>query len=892
MSLAAPFLADVHREVLSNGLTLLVRRDTSAPVVAVYTRVNSGYFDEDDSVGGIAHVLEHMYFKGTPTRGPGTIARETRARGGQLNAYTTYDHTTYYVVVPSDAWREALSIQCDAYANSVIDAGELSRELEVIIEEAKRKLDAPGAVAAESLYAMLFDHHRMRRWRIGHPEQLRTFTADQVRSFYRAHYQPANTIVALVGDLTVDEARDAVLERYGVLSDARVRRDRGPAEAVAAPARVRDWTGDIRGGQLVIGWRTPPRDDVASIAVGLAARVLGDGRSSRLYRALREREWVTSVGAHDMLTGDVGLFTIQAELPAESAMQATAAITTELMSLRDAGVLPDEISRLRDATRARWHRTVESMEAQASLLVDWEAVGGLAAGAARLDARLALGHEVVTDAARSYLDPDTASVAYYRPRDAAPLLHDAPVARAADTMLHTLTRRGEPLASVGGAAAAPPIVPAVHIAGNVRLDAVQHGVHVFRTVAGDVPLLVRRHAGSRVVHLAVHVPGGNAIESPTEAGLARMTLLASLKGTPGRDAVQLADAAERLGSSIATLAGTETSGWSLSAPIERLADAAALLSMVVLEPLLPVDTLRTEARLAAAELDRAHDDMSREPQRLAYEAIWGAHPYARSPLGSIDSLRQLAIDDHDALHASARRMHHRLTRQRAAVIGVVGDGAPEEMAEIVASAFRSLRHEATAPIDAPHWRADSPVSATDRDKQQTAIAMLFPAPARSSEERYAGVLLSAIASGLGGRFFEELRSKRSLAYTVSAGPVDRRTAGTFQSYIATSPAREDEARAGLISEFARFVDEPVTVEELERARRAILGARAIGLQGGGARLTQLLDAWLIGRGLVELDDVERRLLAETPASLQGYAQRWFDPTRAVWGIVRGRTTAT
>jgi zinc protease len=137
--------ASVERTVLPNGLTVLVRRDDAAPVVAVVTHVKAGYFDETDDVVGIAHVLEHMFFKGTPTRGVGEIAKQTKASGGYLNAATIYDHTVYYTVLPSSGLVAGLEIQADAYANSVIDAGELGRELEVIIQEAKRKSDNPGA---------------------------------------------------------------------------------------------------------------------------------------------------------------------------------------------------------------------------------------------------------------------------------------------------------------------------------------------------------------------------------------------------------------------------------------------------------------------------------------------------------------------------------------------------------------------------------------------------------------------------------------------------------------------------------------------------------------------------------------------------------------------------
>src|SRR5512141_2732492 len=207
----------VRRTVLPNGLTVLIRRDTSAPVVAIVTYVSAGYFDETDDVVGIAHVLEHMYFKGTPTRGVGEIARQTKAVGGYLNAGTIYDHTSYYTVLPSSGFIAGLDVQFDAYANSLIDAAELARELEVIIQEAKRKEDNPGAVATETLFELLHDQHRIRRWRIGREPGLRALTRDAMLRFYRNFYHPGNTVLVVVGDVNPDEAMADIVARYGAL---------------------------------------------------------------------------------------------------------------------------------------------------------------------------------------------------------------------------------------------------------------------------------------------------------------------------------------------------------------------------------------------------------------------------------------------------------------------------------------------------------------------------------------------------------------------------------------------------------------------------------------------------------------------------------------------------
>ena len=218
---------DTVREVLPNGLTLLVRRDPSAPVVSIVTHVKVGYFDEPDDVVGIAHVLEHMFFKGTPTRGVGQIARETKASGGYLNAHTIYDHTTYYTVLPSSSFEQGLEIQFDAYARSLIDADELARELEVIIEETKRKRDTASSMAIETLYAVLHDRHRIRRWRMGEEAGLRALTQDQLTTFYRRWYRPDNTVLCIVGDVDVDRVRQAVAARHGQLEPG------APARALA-----------------------------------------------------------------------------------------------------------------------------------------------------------------------------------------------------------------------------------------------------------------------------------------------------------------------------------------------------------------------------------------------------------------------------------------------------------------------------------------------------------------------------------------------------------------------------------------------------------------------------------------------------------------------------------
>ena len=861
--------ASVHREVLPNGLTVLVRRDASAPVVAINTYVKAGYFDETDDVVGIAHVLEHMFFKGTARRGVGEIAKQTKASGGYLNAHTIYDHTSYYAVLPASGFAAGLDIQADAYAHSVIDAGELAKELEVIIQEAKRKLDNPSAVTIETLYALLHDRHRIRRWRIGVEDQLRGFRRDDVRRFYENFYRPRNTVLAIVGDVDVDDAMQRVHASYGSLADAPIARHPGEQESARPGRRYRELSGDVRQSHLAFGWRTPGTLDDDTPRLDLVAGVLGMGRGSRLYRAVRERGLASSVSAYDSTPTEIGVFGVHLELPPEHAADAARATWAEIAALRDDGVHAAELERVQRVTEARWLRRLETMEGQASHLSEWEALGGWAMADGYLDRLLGARPDDVTEAARRHLSPDDASAIYYRPAGAPPL---AAGVLAFGALLDGAS--AQPVLDVARTPAAP-----ASGAGAPRLERVEAGVHVYRTASG-VPILVRPKPGAAIVHLGAYVLGGATAERDDQAGLTALVAHAAVKGTVTRTAAQIAEDAELLGGSVGASAGSESFGWGISVPRKNLADAAALLADVVQHPVFPDDAFETERGVALAELATLRDDMYRYPMRLALRAAYGAHPYGRAVIGTDASLRALTP-------AQARAWHRARVLEAPSVLALVGDVDPEAAAAVLATRFTEL---AVRTPDAPPlavWPAGLVAEAESREKAQSALALLFPGPARRDPERFAAQLLAGIASGLGGRFFDELRDRRSLAYTVQAFASPRALGGSFAAYIATSPEREAEARDGLLAEFAKLREVPVTGEELERAQTYALGTHAINQQSGGAVLGELVDAWLFGEGLSELDAFGARMRAVTPADIQSLAARYFDPSRRAEGIVRG-----
>jgi zinc protease len=861
----------VHRSVLRNGLKVLIKPDFSAPVVAIVTYVSAGYFDETDDIIGIAHVLEHMYFKGTPTRGVGEIAKQTKAVGGYLNAATIYDHTSYYTVLPASGFRQGLEVQADAYANSLIDSEELARELEVIIQEAKRKADNPGAVATETLYELLHDKHRIRRWRIGREPGLRALTRDALLGFYRNFYHPGNTVLSIVGAVDPDEAMREVERCYGALAGGTPTRTPGPTEEGTGGFRYRELSGDIGQTQLAMGWRTPGTLHVDTPALDVLATVLGSGRASRLYRAVRERKLASSVSAYDYTPTELGVFVIHAETQPATTRDAAVASWAQLLRARDEGFGDYELTRAKRLYESRWVRRLEDMEGQANYLAEWEALGDWKLGDWYIQRLLTTTNEQILDVANRYLSPEQAGIIVYRPAGTDPVAADK------DAML-SLLERGRPEALP----ASTPYAPVVGAPDEPRLhrDGLTAGVHVYRSGSG-LPILVRLKEGAPLLHVGVFALGGATEETDTIGGLTTLMVRTAQKGTTTRTALQIAEEAEMLGGSVGGSVGSDSFGWMISVPTNYAAAAIALLADVAQHPTFEIEALETERAVAISDVIAGRDDMFRYPMRLATQAAFHGHPYGVAATGTEESLR--------VIESSQVAVWHRerlLGPNASPVIGIVGDGDPDALAAIAAREFAGLGRSEAPRLTTPEWPARATTSAERREKAQTAMGILFPGPSRSDPDRFAASMIASVASGLGGRFFDELRDKQSLCYTVTAFNVARRAAGTFGAYIATSPEKENAARDGLLSEFQRFRDEPVTPDELERAQTYAIGVHAIQQQSGSAVLSEVVDAWLFGT-LTDLESYERNVRGVTTQKMQELARKYFDPGRRVEGIIRG-----
>ncbi|MGH7581020.1 MAG: M16 family metallopeptidase, partial [Gemmatimonadales bacterium] len=372
------------------------------------------------------------------------------------------------------------------------------------------------------------------------------------------------------------------------------------------------------------------------------------------------------------------------------------------------------------------------------------------------------------------------------------------------------------------------------------------------------------------------------------AGLGSLLVRTAVRGAGELDAAALAFAFERLGGTLGASSASDWLGFGASVISENLSEAAALLETVFTRPHLGDAEVMAERGLMIAEAERVADDMFRYPFQLAFSAAFGERGYGLPVGGLPETLPAIAPADVRAWHRVA------LTEVRPVVIAV-GDVDPARASDELAGAFAARPAIAAAALsESLDWMpdgGDAPVRVVSRDKAQAALAMAFPGPSRRHPDHSAAQVWGAVASGLGGRLFEALRDRRSLAYTVLATAWPKARGGALLTYIATSPEREEEARAEMLVELERFTRELVGEGELRQAVSYLAGQAEVSRQSGDAVAGEILEAWLAGAGLEELDDPAARFRAVTAEDVLRVAAS-LDPARKAEGVVRSsRQTA-
>jgi len=779
VTLAHPLITPpvIEQRQLSNGLNVLVQPDHTAPVVSLQYWCATGSIHETPWLGsGLSHLLEHLMFKGTPTRGNSQMAQQIQDLGGHLNAYTSFDRTVYHVDLPSDHALAALDILSDAILNSTIPAEEYAKEMEVIRREFAMCRDNPDSEMGKLIFQTAFIRHPYRHPVIGHLDLFNQLTRDDVLAYYHERYAPQNLSLIVCG--AVDP--EAIFRRAEEITEGHPRRKMADIYLPEEPRqhKRREYRHEFptRLSRLALCWPATGLDHSDTPALDVLATLAGGGRSSRLNQTCVEKNPLAEhVEAFACPLDGAGLWGIEARCAPGGEEKLLHEIHHQIHRFQQEPPQPDELERAKRQSLLHQIHSQKTMSGKAaSLGRGWINQRDPHFSARYHEHLQKVAAEDILHAARRYFHHDRENLVTLVP-----------------------SRNKTDAAAMRPEAAQRPQPQPVHLGlGRRGLYLPQH----------NLPL----------ISLRAILPGGPLTEPAGKAGLSRLASHLLIKGTRRRNAEKLARDIEQLGGSLHADAGNNSATLSL----ELLSpdwQAGFEIFLEILAETAPTETeLQTEKRKQLSLIQSEHDYPMAAARDLVRSALYPGHPYGGKNLGTPESVESITLKDIIAYQAGKL-----LTEQL--IIAVTGPTPPEEWSRLVTPALDAL--SAADPASPGKFPLPG-LKETVRlekivPKEQAVLQLAYPTVPVTHPDQIPLAVLDEALSDLGSRLFIRIREELGLAYFVGTSQFLGLQAGHFIFYLGTDPDKRREIETELLAEVGRLARHGITEAEFTRARAKI-----------------------------------------------------------------------
>ncbi len=828
----------IHRFTLQNGMIGIVKEDRSAPTMALQIWVGTGSIHEEQYLGaGLSHYVEHMIFKGTPTRGPGDISREIAEAGGRINAYTTLDRTVFHFTMPAANWKTGLDIISDAVMNAAMPEEEWEREQEVILREMAMGRDDPRRELSRLLWNTAYRIHPHRHPVIGYEEVFLQTTRDDLIAFFERHFTPGNMTIVVVGDVPALEAEQALREAFTDFKQ----KPRAPVVLPSEPRqlapRLARKTGSYQVSRMAWAWHTVDLAHPDAAALDVLATVVGMGDSSRLVRDIRDRrQLVHGINAWSYTPLEPGLFGISASLDPDREEEVLEAMLEKIESWRTTPFSEHEIAKARRMVLVDALSELQTMRGQAHSL----ARGEYYAGDPRFSERYLSRVEQVTaehlsEVVHRYLRPENRTTAILSPERP-----DAPRDRA------------EPVA--------------VEPVERILLD-------------NGIPLIVRTDPRLPFVHITVAMKGGLLSEREDNQGITMLMSELLTRGTTERTAAEIAETVESRGASFTAFSGLNSFGLQATCLSEDLDLLVDLIAESLRAPAFSEDEIERRRALQIATIRQQRE----RPFFLAEEGLrktlYPDHPYRWTVTGAEESLNRLtgeAIRNHLERHRQTGNM----------AISIFGNITAEQAREAAARMAREVPEGPAPRYEHTVTLPELPARIRRREPKEQSIYLMGFAGVDIADPRADALnVLQTAMTGLDSELGMELREKRGLVYFSGAFHRPGLDPGPFVFYAGTHEKAVDYVEHLIDEQIERIVSEGLHEAEMKRAVEQVVAGYYEMLQdnAGLAQICALNE--LYGLGYNHLFTTEERIRSLTSDDIRDAAAFVLRPERRVTSVL-------
>lgn len=841
------------RTVLSNGLRVILLESHAAPVVSINLWANIGSVNETDAEAGLCHLIEHMLFKGTGRRPVGQIAKEVEAAGGDMNAYTSFDETVFYINMSSKKIAVGLDILADAAIDPTFDAEELRREKEVVVEEISRSEDNPSQMTSQDLFSKAFAVHPYHRPIAGNRETVRGVSREHLLEFYHRWYVGGNLILIVVGDFETKDILPKIETLYSRIPAGMPPTQSIPAEPLQTEARVVTRAMEVNGRYLDLAVSIPHmmHDDIPGLDI--LSHILGGGPSSRLERSLKEKKGlVTAIGASAYSPRHPGLLVIGAVLKGRDLHEAIATIHQEMETLRLEPPSAVEFARARESIRSARIYEKQTVEALARKLGCFEGIAGDLYFEETYYHRLStVTPEEITSLAKKYLQKDRFTLSFCHPK--AEKWGEKDIERWLSQPT-ALPKKPAPRPSLG--------------------------IHTFR-LSNGIRVLVRENSLLPLIAMRAASLAGLRFENKKNNGINHLLSLLLTKGTSYRTAREIAEASENLSGHIDGFAGRNLLGLQASFLSEEIVEGMDLFFDLLMNPSFPEEEITKEKSLTLTAIRNEQDSLAHMTVKAFLSTLYPQHPYGMSLLGTPSTVKSFRRND-------LLQYYRRTITPGNIVISVAGDVTVADVKHRLEEKLGRWRLPKGKFPKPPLPKSPiKPLSVmTRKNKMQAHIVYGFLGTTIHNRDRYALEVMNFVLSGQGGRLFIELRDKQGLAYAISASTHEGIEPGHISVYMGTDPSKLDTALAGIRHELEKIRQDLVSEEEIQRAKHFIIGNYELDLQKNEAFASMLAFHTLYGTSSREIFRFPQHIETVTRQDILRVAHKYLRPEASVLSVIR------
>jgi len=689
-------------------------------------------------------------------------------------------------------------------------------------------VDDPDRRSSRLLWSTAYTTHPFRHPVIGYPDVYNRITRADVFSYYKRMYVPNNLVFVIVGDVNADEVQAHIEDLTKDFKMGAIEPETVPAEPPQLGLRERHEEAPTQLSRIHIAWHIPALTDPDAYPLDVLAIVAGQGRSSRLYRDLRETQGlVHSVDASSYTPSYPGLFGVNAVADASKRDAAIAAIREEMKQFVEKPVSEAECRKAIKISVSNHLGTLKTMAGQASDLAQNEIfVNDPNFSAVYLENIRKVTPQDLQRVAQRYLTDENLTIVTLDPEGAAAKHEEATAATA-------------------------------------KID-----IQEFKFTNG-LRLLVREDPKLPFVDFRALLKGGVIAETETNNGITKLTARMLLKGTKTRTAEQIADSIESVGGDISYIAGNNSFGVSTHVMKDDFDLGMDVLADVLQQPTFPDTQLERERSVQLAEIKAEQDQILRAGMQVLREAMYTRHPYRFNVLGTPQSVSKLT-------RADLADFHHRYVVPNNIVLTVFGDVNAEEVRKQVEAKFGGMQSEKLEfPVAGPERLAASTEKTEIKPKEQAVLLIGYSGTDIFNKDRFALEVLAEAYSGMGSRLFARLRDELGLCYYVGASQLLGLDSGYVAFYVGTTPKNVELCQKEIFAELDKLKETGLTDKELERAKNGLIGKRKVSMQDNGdLSLSVGLDE-LCGLGYNYFQSIDEKYEAVTADDIKRVANDYL-----------------